>query len=100
MIKVSIYTDKGRGFIEYDSETGKIMITHPESTTREKIRKYLTTERRFSIPKEYGDDTTPSRQIITQTPSDNESILMLSLNEMHSRIGVHVDWGHKENRYQ
>lgn len=93
-MKIAIYVEEGRGFVYYDPSTRDVMVTHPNMKVRQAVRKYLMTERPFimSFSKKKG-----SRTIVYETANNSVHLMEMGLSEMFHNIGVHVDWGDKDN---
>lgn len=94
MIRVRFYDSDSSGIIVYHSKTKELRVSHPNARIRDRIRKYLTTKRRFTtgLPntKEIGI------QLEMATPTDNINFFEMALCELYSKTGLWVDWSDSE----
>ena len=86
---VTIYESDDRwGSVEYFSEEKKVEVSYPEDAVKQKVIDYLTRVRTLAIQGEsYTDYVGPL------APTESMQYMDIALNEMFSRIGVHVWWG-------
>ena len=97
-MKVAIHHDGKEGFVSYNSGNQEIMVTHPDERVRNTVRHYLTHKRHFTIPGSNNLHEVGNRKIVELAPIQNPMSMAMGLCEMSHHTGVHVNWGHEDNR--
>lgn len=92
-MRVAIHKDGIPGTVKFNVDRGEIMVSHPDEEVRNTVRRYLTTERTFTIPGKHVGQ----KWMEDHTPTDHPMYLDMALCEMFHRTGVHVDWSHHDN---
>ena len=92
-MKVTIYDENEiAGTVEYFPDEKRVEVTHPDEKVKKKVTSFLTRER----PNFIVGQCMVIPVAGTIAPTENLSVLDIALNEMYSRIGVHVWWGSLE----
>ena len=93
-MKTIIFFDDNEltGTVEYFPDEKRVEVTHPDEKIQQKVTSYLTRERPNFIVGECMVIPVEG----TTAPTENLGLLDIALNEMYSRIGVHVWWGSLE----
>ena len=88
MIATIYESDDRWGSVEYFPEEKKVVVSYPVDAIKQKVMAYLTKARTLAIRGEcYTDYIGPL------APTERMQYMDIALNEMFSRIGVHVWWG-------
>lgn len=92
-MKIAIHKDGVEGFVTFKPEGKELMVTHPDEQVRNRVRKYLTTERPFTIPGRNLGQKCDEYHTATEDPN----YMDMALCEMKHRTGVQVNWYHPDN---
>lgn len=88
-MRVNISKDNTIGFINYIPETKELIVEFPDTVIKNRIIKYLNTEREFWIPESQVLD---NYRIDRELPIKNLMYMELALCELYNNIDVWVDW--------
>lgn len=95
-MKVAIHHKDDYGWVEYDSVSKEVMVTHSNEAVKNTVSHYLGEERDITVP--IGDEKSlGDRSIVSIKPLENQSNLEIALTEMYHATGVHVDWGKNDD---
>lgn len=96
-LKITIKNKEGEeGAVVYRPSSKSILVSHPDSATRNTVREYLATPRWLTEPIEDGNQfETHQREV---TPTESLFTMYASLVEMGHQIGVSPVWNDIDNQ--
>lgn len=88
-MRVKITKNGKVGFVDYNHKTKELIVEFPDAVTKNKIVKYLTTEREFRIPESQVLD---DYRIDKELPAENLMYMELALCGLYNVTEVWVNW--------